>query len=718
MASQLSGGKSDDFNLNTDQQLEMSILDSDSDSELISSNVKRNAREYVDKIIKDNETIESVIVSKDKQSDKKLQPIEKIGFDKIDNSNLLYYSNFFGFNEDTDIKCEITYKDLFKEIFIILFFHLCLGIDSAVFNVITIDGIISCIIFYMSYIGVDDKYNFLLKNRLTTLDRYIYYFLLFSWYYLVNFMSWYRFTKIFVYMSSILICPSIMAKIYCINVYKKVRNVLYDGYNKLIQKIVCKQLSKILNLIIRNVFDLSTIVTHEDLIPFYNKFSWLTINKFIATFILACIFNHIDKGGMKVPMMIYKNLYMKDDKYISDDKEYLQKIIVDKKWDKFMDVYTLNRIIRMIMSDDTQNSMLSEQVSMILKSFVFKFNKVLFCWTVMNVTNLTYGVLSFLLFIPIHIEKQPVLKLLNLKPVRYILNTCLFMIVSLMTTEQILILVLCEACYPIIESNLLNDVVKDVYRSLKKGFLSIYYRTRLESVLLSIVFFLLSFYNMNRSGIVLMCLLNLIVGIRFIIRVRSNTPKSEILIESEVNNSIVLEQSQSNNPELTDMATLIESNDALNDSVNQSEELLKLNRYNESNHKAINTILPNILRSRHTKPLNPNEPIPNIGKKNRKPILKKTPDTFSQIDIDVNSIQINDINTDVLLLLRDKMKNSIKHNLLISVLNPFSQIKTEDIFRIMSHLLVSLSLGYISGFTYLHILLLPIMVQNVVDLVY
>src|SRR5208282_153848 len=109
--------------------------------------------------------------------------------------------------------------------------------------------------------------------------------------------------------------PSIMGQIYNIYAYKKIRHVLYDGYNKLIQKIICKQLSKIINIVIKNVFNLHIIVTYEDLIPFYDQFSWLIINKFIVTFIMACIFNHIDKGGMKFPMMIYKNLYLKDSKY-------------------------------------------------------------------------------------------------------------------------------------------------------------------------------------------------------------------------------------------------------------------------------------------------------------------------------------------------------------------------------------------------------------------
>ena len=90
---------------------------------------------------------------------------------------------------------------------------------------------------------------------------------------------------------------------------------------------------------------------------------------------------------------------MKDTRYSEvDDKLYLTSIIKDKQWNKFMEIYTLNRIIRVVVNDDAQNSLLSEKVAVILKDIMFRINRAMFCWTLMSVSNLTFGILGFFPF--------------------------------------------------------------------------------------------------------------------------------------------------------------------------------------------------------------------------------------------------------------------------------------------------------------------------------
>lgn len=718
--------------------------------------IKQDAKGYINKIFEDTATIGSIIVSTGELFDR--EKVANYGFDIIDetknassdsnvknsvgkeidtmdNSNMLYYSNFFELNENKR-SFVIDVKDLIRELFIIIFFHLFLGIHNAIFNILTIDGILSCIIFYMNFLEVKDNDNFLLRNRLITLDRYIYYLLLFCGYYLFNYMTWFKFTGTVMYVASIMICPSIMGQIYNQYAYKKIRRVLYDGYNKLIQKIICKQLSKIINLVIKNLFNLDITVNYEDLLPFYNQFSWLIINKFIVTFIMACIFNHIDKGGMKFPMMIYKNLYLKDGKYnIADDKKYLHAIILDKQWEKFMDIYTLNRIIRIVINDDVQNTMLSEQVSAFLQKILFRFNRVMFCWTIMSVSNLMVGVLSFFLFIS-HTER----------PLRYLINTLVFTLLSLFTTERLLILILCELCYPIIDSKLLSDITEDTYQSLKRGFLSVYYKTRLESVLLSMLLLYTSYYNHSVLGIMTVCIMNIIIMLRIAYRMTINVSTNNNSIESSdysINNKPKIQIESSVNKIITYPVKILKTSGIISDNnVNvfnnsgidltaSSDEILvdsydNLNTYNTLKSKRLlkrsrSGLISNISRSELRN--NKLNQINNPSTKTLNNIIGVDILSAEQIDLanlhtPFKIITAETENTDILLILKDRIKKTFKNNLLIRVVNPFVEVHSKDILRIFAHVFILLILSYISSFNVYHVTLLPIVVQNVIDILF
>lgn len=690
------------------------------------------------------------------------------------NVNLLYYSHFFELNDRHKIFI-LNIADLICEICIVLFLHLVLGIHNSIFNIITIDGIISCIIFYMGFIGIEEKNNFLLKNRMLTLDRYIYYLLLFCGYYFFNYMTWFNFTGFAMYIASVMVCPSIIGQIYDIYAYKKIRQVLYDGYNRLVQKIICKQFSKIINMAIKNVLNLNIIVGYEELIPFYSHFSWIIINDFIVTFILACIFNHIDKKSIKLPMMIYKNLYMKDREYnISNDKLYLQKIIEDKKYEKFMDVYTLNRIIRMIVNDNTQNTILSEQIALFLQKVFFRLNRVMLCWTIMSISNLTMGIMGFLLFIP---GEE--------RPLRYIINTIFFAILSFHTMERIPIIILCDICYSIIDSKLLTDIIDDTYHSLKCGFLNCYYRTRLESVLLSMILTYLSYCNYNNLGILIVCILNLIVMFRlyrssYIFskktdteKIQKNNTERDQITDAGIENIFSVDAGICSEPDSYPDSSSDSSSDSspasspdaspdlfpdtepsINGNVNRISDTM-VSFYGSAFEFAEPFDILNILQNKNTKRMAPNDGIlslslsqsqsqsqnqlipklqthshriKHIPIKNTKSLNKvsNSISTFDESSINQDLVldhiahiqSIDDIqNKDILLIIKDRIKIVFKNNLLIKVLNPFKQVEQSAILRIFAHLFLLLMFGYISNFGTIHILILPIMVQNVIDII-
>jgi hypothetical protein len=659
----------DNIDNKINNELELSLLDVDVDnhinagienktivektSDIFECNVDETIndidhKKYIDDIIKihdDHAMNSSVIINAEKLFKDDIDEVEN------DSSNIVYYSQYFSLDVK-EIKHNIKMSDMIKDIIIILLLHLFLGVHNAIFNVITIDGILSCLIFYLSYIGVDDGNNFLLRNRLSTIDRYIYYILLFTGYYLYNYVSWFRYSNITLYLASIMICPSMMGQIYNIYTYKRIRQIMYDGYNNLIQKIVCKQMSKILNMVIENILKLDIRVKYEELIPFYDNFSLVIINKFIITFILACIFNHIDKGNVKYLTMIYKNLYMKDPKCnISDDKEYITKIIVEKKWKKlFTDVYTMNRLLRMIFNDNTQSTLLSEQVTSIIKRLIFRFNKVMFCWTIMSVSNLTVGVMSFFLFM---FESD--------RPMRYMINTLFFTAVSFFTVEKLIILIVCELCYPIVDSKLLSDIYNDTYNSLKKGVTNLINHTRLESVLLTIILTYFSFHNYVKYTTLILCFLNVSVMIRFIF----------VTFMSLIKNRIMMLTSMSTTASIT-------------------------------MHKKLNTI---------------------IGNANNDNSIINNDKTYSMIDRNKKDNDLINTNhelkkeKDILILLKNEIKRIARENILFKLLNPFAIIDEVSILRLLVLLFSLLFFGFSSMFHYVHMLFLPIVLQNIIDLI-
>ena len=545
-----------------------------------------------------NKMIGSVLINSDKiKKNNKSDNI--IGIN--DNNNHIFYSQYFHLNNNYS-KYILNRNILMFEIIIIVLLHIFLGIDNFLFNIITIDGIISSFVFYLE----SNNSKILSENRLITIDRYIYYLFTSIGYYILNYITWYCYTNMIKYITCIMICPSIMCQIYNIYTYKKIRYVTYNGYNNLIQKIVCKQLCKIINIIIKNTIGLNEKILYVDLIPYYEKFNIVDINNFIVTFILACIFNHIDKGNMKYLMVAYKNMYMKDKKYnISNDKQYITQIIKDKRWDKLLDVYTLNRLIRILFNDDSQNSMISEFVD----KCIFRINRVMFCWTLVSITNLQVGLCGFLLFLS---QTE--------RPFRYILNTILFIGISHMTDEKILVLILCEICYPIMNSKFITDIFNDAYTSIKRGSTSIYYITRLESTIMSLYLSYMSYINYNYIGILSVCITNLIILIRLI-------------------------------------------------------------NYNHKNEKYINN---------------------NTNKK----VLIKEEEKIKNIN-----------NTDILLILKDRLKDMLKSNTLINIINPFYVISYKTLYKLFLQVFLILVFGYLSYFNIKHVLFLPFIMQYYIDII-
>lgn len=566
------------------------------------------------------------------------------------------YASYMHLEVDDDKTIQFNLYDFSKELLLIMILHLYMGIYDAMFNIITIDGIISCLIFYLSYLGFQNENNFLSKIRLITIDRYIYYLLMFVGVHAINYITWYQYSEVTRYMASFMICPSIMGQIYNVKGYAKVRRVLYDGYNNLIKKIICKQLSKIINMFIANVLRLKSRVEYTELMEHYEEFDFLMINRFIVTFILALIFNHVDKGSLKIPIMIYKNMYMKDSKYnITNDKLYLTRVIRDRRWEKFLDIYTLNRMIRMLIENDDKDADLSKMINDLLKRTFFRLNRVMFCWTVMSVSgSLTLAVLSFIMFI----QNAP-------KPLRYLLNVAIFSGISLVTSEQLLILILCEICFTVTDSKLISDVTRDTYGSLCRGLSNIYDNTRTESLFLSGLLAILSFFGLHGISISFVIVINMLLFYRF---------KS---CDLNLGRTIKVKPKRNNAKE--DIPRVM-SMDSILDYIHHMTTNLFADDKNKQSDSTTDAASPTN-------------------------VINTTRSIVSDYSIHKNSD-----------ILRYVVK-SIRSNLLYRTIISRTSDKY-DLYRMLCYYFSILVFGYISGFATLHMMILPIIIQNIVDIIW
>lgn len=377
---------------------------------------------------------------------------------KNKNSNLLICSNFFGTDSETEIQKFSKTKLLF-EIFILIFINIITfqpfrNFLEILVNVFTIDSVYSSLYFYLNFLG------FQIKMTTSYIDRCICYGIFYFLFSIISFVSFNNLQEPLRYFILLVTIPSFIEIISNNNYYKKISTPIKKSYDELIKKIVCKQMTKIINSIIKNVIKLDLKIHYTDLTPYYDTVNFpATCKQFVTAFIIANIFNYLDKGGLKFPLVIYKNIYMKDQySKIRNDKEYITAIIKNRQWDHLVDIYTLNRLIRLCVSDDNSKDYMSKKVDEIIRTILFNINRIFTCWTLLSISNsIIFALIGFFLFL--HKED---------KKIRYLVNILIFILVSFVTKEQLLLIFLCEIGIHFAKSSLVDDL----FNSLKKLFVS------------------------------------------------------------------------------------------------------------------------------------------------------------------------------------------------------------------------------------------------------
>ena len=98
-------------------------------------------------------------------------------------------------------------------------------------------------------------------------------------------------------------------------------------------------------------------------------------------------------------------------------------------------------------------------------------------------------------------------------------------------------------------------------------------------------------------------------------------------------------------------------------------------------------------------------------------ILKKEPfKIITENTIYVNN-KIENNEEDILLIARDRLIEIFRNNLLIRILQPCSELDFKQILKMLLNTFIFMICGYLSSFEIRHILALPFVIQNIVDIV-
>jgi len=265
--------------------------------------------------------------------------------------------------------------------------------------------------------------------------------------------------------------------------------------------------------------------------PYYNAFSFNIISKFIISFITANIFNYIDRGTFKFPLMIYKNMYMKDNyAKIKSDKQYIAQILKDRNWNKLVDIYTLNRFIRLYFTDNTSGTYMIEKIEQILKIVIFNINRLMICWTILGLTqNIYISLAANLLFIYKEQEKF-----------RYFVNVLFFMLTSIFCREHILILIFCNIGLLLTKSSLIDDIIRDTNHITNKIYTFVRKNITSDIFIISIILALLKISNISMSFNLIMLFNTFLVLMTIILKSETYLKYVLLFVFGYISNMLIL----------------------------------------------------------------------------------------------------------------------------------------------------------------------------------
>lgn len=391
--------------------------------------------------------------------------LDNIPQTKCYDNNLNYCSQYFNVNY-SEVKHPIKFIYIITQFFIVSTIYHFFWTNINLINILTTDSIISSLIFILYFYCNNNS--IFINNTIyqpSYFIRYIYYFILLSIYYIVDFITWGYLSILLNLILPFFILPVVIENIVYNYNFKKITNAVINDCENFIYFIISKHMSKILSIISNNCLDYNPTFKEDEFKPFIKKVSVDIFINFICSFLFASILHYFEKNGTTVFTAIFRQFYFrqyyfKKENIDKNNKNYLINIMKTKNWIKLLDPYTLNRILKMylLINNNKENSII-KHIKNIINQFNTSFSKIMICWTISSLCNIKYiSILSYLLFIKSKHKINIYLKIIVI---------FLFTIISFFSNEVLLLIIMCEFFTRLLVNKITRDIFYDIYKHLK-----------------------------------------------------------------------------------------------------------------------------------------------------------------------------------------------------------------------------------------------------------
>lgn len=360
------------------------------------------------------------------------------GYILIDTNNHNNLSKLYSYCFDIytyDQRRQFTFMSLLIQILLIIcVFELCNVSNYS--KIMMSDSVISLILFVCKYHNINVEaylYQEIYFNRLL----YIYIICIFYWF--IN----------QIYIIPILMLPYTIHYITNLYKFKQLSKYIYNKLENIIYFILSNEITKILNKISINYLNYDPQFKCTEIKPYIKRFTVHIFINFIESFILASILKYIESTGTTVVSAIIRQYFFKQ--YYSkklEKKEYIIKLMKNRKWNKLLDAYTLNKLICIYIGSNDGNDDIMVYMHKIRDYIISNCNIVLGCWTISTLFNNYIGFMSYIIFV----DKK------------YIVQQLLSIIVCIIinSNEILLNLILCRLLF----ITLSLDIITEYYKKL------------------------------------------------------------------------------------------------------------------------------------------------------------------------------------------------------------------------------------------------------------
>lgn len=277
--------------------------------------------------------------------------------------------------------------EIFKQIFIVFFIITQKGTTNPLLNYITNDSIFSAIDFiqinYQTNLSTSTQINLLVRSSIV--NRYLYYFLLSLFLYLLKIMLWWHFEYHIYILASLTTCPYFIDKILEHKYFLSISNKINREIEKLLTFITCKQLSKGINFVSMDILNHDPKIDSKELEPIFEDFNetknyiWIILKMFLISSFIRYVEDNSSFYAFLVKFIYYYNKEEIEILYTSekDHKKIISGIIMDRKWNLFLKQQYLESLLNLYHNRKTKSPVFKQKIN----NFKYLMLKMFACWT-------------------------------------------------------------------------------------------------------------------------------------------------------------------------------------------------------------------------------------------------------------------------------------------------------------------------------------------------